>query len=477
MIPRQENQTRRWPDRRAELGRAFIVGSCIAAFGLLGPSCSRTPAGGDESASESAPESESASESEESAASEATSVGSESTATSVSSTESTDTSDGGSDLPEDDLYRGDDPSCGDGEAKAGVYCFEYADTPLPWGQLVLGRFTDPAVDQLGVYDGVGRELTVWRSDGGGVLTQAASYDFPPPWDSDDAAVGIGFAADVMGDDKDELLIGRAVGGTVLTLSLDSSAPTQAHLSQGLPVFANGLVPFEFSGDAKGDLVAFGDAPDVVSAWVSDGAGQFYESSGTTPAQLPCGAVEVARGNFADKDQLVVLTASCAGQPQPLRLIEAVGDDLIETPGPMIEEQVVGLAVGDLDGDGRDDLLSYSSYTGSLFVMSGEADGLAEPVEFPAALLCPLCPCVQCGLLRSLEIGNLDGSPEADLAVSIISPDGQRIIVGLNPGAPTETWYELDADGDALALIDLDADGLDDMLLRRGNGFEALMSQP
>ncbi|HWK29161.1 MAG TPA: VCBS repeat-containing protein [Solirubrobacter sp.] len=113
---------------------------------------------------------------------------------------------------------------------------------------------------------------------------------------------------------------------------------------------------------------------------------------------------------------------------------------------------MGIAAGDLDGDGRDDLLATFDRSGTLVVLSGQADGqLAPPVTYQ------LRDPVKETRATAVAVGDADGDGDLDVfaafdgAVTVLLNDGKTLTprnATLPVGAPADLAF---ADGRLFVL--------------------------
>jgi hypothetical protein len=124
-----------------------------------------------------------------------------------------------------------------------------------------------------------------------------------------------------------------------------------------------------------------------------------------------------------------------------------------------------LAIGDLNGDGADDLVALSTTHNSVSVLLNQGQG-----GFAAKVLYP----VTRGPI-AVAIGDLDGDGRADLAVAVFGTcSGSGCIVyngylGVLPNLGVGTFdtpvtYPAGMQPRALAIADLDRDGLADVAI-------------
>ena len=160
--------------------------------------------------------------------------------------------------------------------------------------------------------------------------------------------------------------------------------------------------------------------------------------------------------------LDLATARFSGNVVELRYVGALG-----VFGPPVNVAVAdgpsGIAAGDVDGDGRPDLVACSTGgAGAISLLRNRGDGTFERHDFPAG-----------GGARFCALGDLDGDGRPDLVLSYTTD--ARIAVAHNTGGgfAAPVFYASRRAPNNLALADLDGDGrLDVVALCSPNGVGA-----
>jgi hypothetical protein len=307
---------------------------------------------------------------------------------------------------------------------------------------------------------------VWRQGAGGVGGR------PGEGDRFGAALAVG---DLDGDGIDDLVIGapgetvggRAGAGAVHVLygtprrlrSAGSEIWTQARRGMATSAqagdgFGSALAVGDFDGDARDDL-AVGVPGERIGG--RDDAGMVQVLAGGPQGLTPAGVWHQAAGGGLE------------GRRQPGAAVGAV------------------LAAGDLNGDGIDDLaigaptarVGRAGAAGEVHVVAGSSTGLdASTAQRWSQTRAGEASGAGNGFGRALAIGDLDGAGVAELVVGV--PGANRgagaIVVLAGPLASPTTvawWSPSDRGvrvpavagssfGAALALLDLDGDGRDDL---------------
>lgn len=115
----------------------------------------------------------------------------------------------------------------------------------------------------------------------------------------------------------------------------------------------------------------------------------------------------------------------------------------------VASKPAGIAAGDVDGDGRPDLVACSSGgTGTISLLRNHGDGTFDRADFPAS-----------GAVSHCALGDLDGDGRPDLVLTY--PGDARIAVALNTGgafAPPVSYPSAKPFPRNVELADLDGDG-------------------
>ena len=381
-------------------------------------------------------------------------------------TGSSDTSDGSSSTGSDFV-----PSCGDGEAGPGEFCFEPGDVfeHQDFGfALAIGDVDgDGFADVLHV---IQDEALVSLGDGAGGLTDPLTLSV------DGVGTLPGQAgstiADFDGDGALDIVVAESaeMAGSRLRAAYTDGLELQFGTTE---VDVEVPEPYAFVALASGPTLG-GDGPGVVAVAdgamsvfpvTSDGVGAAVDTSFVLP-----GATLLAVGNLNNDGHDDVLLGSTGGDgvsPIVRRFFGSASGALVQHPTSLLEELGVSgdglsaMASGDFDGDSNPDIVL--AVANALVV--GFGDGVVgfssvETLSSPAAVF-------------ALHTADLDGDGTDEL---IVTESGIRVLADLASGGETVFEYE-PAWGDVglVATGDLNGDAVPDIALgdRRFNG-EALV---
>ena len=128
-----------------------------------------------------------------------------------------------------------------------------------------------------------------------------------------------------------------------------------------------------------------------------------------------------------------------------------------------------VAVGDMDGDGDLDLLTGDSYSGRVTIRLNDGSG-----GFGTSLLMPVAGSTSIGYVKDLEVGDVDG--DGDLDVAVISIGSSDVTICFNNGATGFSGSTVATAGfrpQDISLADLDGDS--DLDLAVANGQDATVA--
>lgn len=244
--------------------------------------------------------------------------------------------------------------------------------------------------------------------------------------------------------------------------------TLAGVTYQIPVF----VVADFNKDSKADIAVFKSETAQVTLFLGNGDGTFTEGSsfavGTSPLTIATGDVD----GDGKADLVVGRRVRSAARSDYLTIWTGNGDGTF-APGPLVDRAsaVENLAVGDLDGDGRDDIVAGG----------GGLSGVKEV----RVLLASAAGTFTASADYAPALESLIGSPYAKLISADADGDGHRDLIaatnqgvalyfGDGTGAIGSPWAsKLSSSGDA-TVGDIDGDGKLDILVRNTNAGQWLV---
>ncbi len=246
-----------------------------------------------------------------------------------------------------------------------------------------------------------------------------------------------------------------VSGFCVAGACPAAFTRQADVTIATPPTSVGLV--DLNGDGKLDLVTASDAGDSVSVALGRGDGTFGAPSTVAAGARPVG---LALGDL-DGDghaDVVVANGGSFGTMGGVSVLLGKGDGTLRAAATReggYEPKYVALA--DVDGDGRGDVVVLTWLGGKLGVFRGTGGGgIANVVEQDAA-----------GKAGGMAIGDMNGDGRPDVAVS-----GGDLLVFLNNGAGAFAAAEsyrarVGGDDSPVLLRDFNGDGKLDTVVGAG----------
>jgi hypothetical protein len=300
--------------------------------------------------------------------------------------------------------------------------------------------------------------------GTGTGSFAAAVNFVAGEDPRAVAVG-----DFDGDGKQDLAVADYVSGTVSVLLGTGTGSFAAPVS-----FAAGSNPYfvavgDFNGDGKQDLavVNYGSSSNNVSVLLGTGTGSFGAAVNFTAGSGPRavavgdfngdGKQDLAVANYISSDVSVLLGTGGG----------SFGDAMNFTAGA----EPYSVAVGDFNGDGKQDLAVANIDSNNVSVLLGTGTGSFGDAVNYATGLAPF----------SVAVGDFNNDGKQDLAVANFA--GNSDSVSMLPGTGTGSFgtgaeFAVGSNPDSVAVGDFNNDGKQDLAVANyiSNDVSVLLNQ-
>jgi hypothetical protein len=326
--------------------------------------------------------------------------------------------------------------------------------------------------------------SVLLGNGDGTFRPAASYN------SGGLNAFTVVSVDVNGDGKLDLLVvnecadNSCSSGSASVLLGNGDGTFQSPLSYGSGgTYSYSLAVADVNGDGKPDLIVANECADnncssngSVSVLLGNGDGTFqtavpYGSGGLYPLSVAVGDV-----NGDGKPDLIVANEcadnNCSSNGS-VSVLLGNGDGTLQTAVPYGSGGLyaLGVAVGDLNGDGKPDLIvanqcgnNNNCSNGSMGVLLGNGDGTFQTAT---ATVTPVL-----GGIQTIVLGDFNGDHNLDVAAG----SGNTLLLGNGDGT-FQSPIALGAGGPGIATGDLNGDGRPDLavggvsvLLNVSSGF-------
>lgn len=305
-----------------------------------------------------------------------------------------------------------------------------------------------------------RSFTVSQAQPSGTLTPSTGSPFPTGSHPQTVAVG-----DFNGDGIPDLVTPNAGTKTVTVLLGNGSGgftPEASPVTVGNAPFSVAVA--DFNGDSFADIATANGDDNTVSVMLGNGSGGFTAAPGSPFAvgSEPVGAVvgdfngdgipDLAVSNLAGSTVTVLLGNGAGGFTSAAGSPIAVGTN----PGPV--------AVGDFNGDGIQDLAVGNFGNNNVTVLLGNGSG-----GFTAATNSPFS--AGKGSL-STAVGDFNGDGKQDLAIANQTDGTVTVLLGDGSGgftAAAGSPFTVGATPFALAVADLNGDGIADLAVPNSGG--------
>jgi hypothetical protein len=321
---------------------------------------------------------------------------------------------------------------------------------------------DGKLDVAVVGSGFGGNLSVLLGNGDGTMQQATTYT--TSFGSNSVAAG-----DFNGDGKPDLVVANGTGSNILLFTGNGDGTFQAAKSVG-SYFAgtNYIAAADFNNDGKLDFAV--SAIGGVSIQLGNGDGTFHPGTGiSTLGCSGCSAGPIALADVNGDGFLdVVLANGAVLVPPGGKTIGTITVYLGKGNGSFqsgvsytIGYNATSVAIGDLNGDGKPDIVvgdsggggTFPPSPGGLAVLLGNGDGTFQnAVRYASANL------------NWVAMADFNGDNFPDVAAA--SNNGQTITVFLSNGDGTlrnVVAYGAGGGPPALAVGDLNGDGKPDLV--------------
>jgi hypothetical protein len=276
-------------------------------------------------------------------------------------------------------------------------------------------------------------------------------------------------ADLSGDGKPDLAVsnlGSYANGSVSVLLSNGDGTFQSQQSYPVGTYPDALAVADVNGDGRPDLIAANYGDDTVSVLLNTGQGAFAPPKNFRTGS---GAISVTVADLQGDGRLDIVTANRGTSQQAATTVSIL---LGNGDGTFQEQQQknagVGsnprsVAVGDVNGDGRPDLVVANRLDNTVSVLLGNGDGTFQnqPSQIYHVGKKP----------RAVAVADVNGDGKPDLIVADFGDSTVSVLLGNGDGSfqdspsylKTHTFF-VGSGPVALAVADVNGDGKPDLVV-------------
>jgi hypothetical protein len=283
-------------------------------------------------------------------------------------------------------------------------------------------------------------------------------------------------ADVNGDGKPDLVAANEYDNTVGVLLGNGDGTFQPQQTQPVGAYPDAVAVADVNGDGIPDLVVanhgpLGEPGDTVGVLLGDGDGTFRPQQTYTVGSYP-GSVAVADLNGDGIPDLVVANSDPFG-PGTVSVLRGNGDGTFRGQHTLaVGDDPDSVAVADVNGDGKPDLVVANRYGHTVSVLLGNGDGTFRPQQT-----------YEVGEdSDSVAVADVNGDGKPDLVVANSADNTVSVLLGNGDGTfQDQQTFRVGVFPTAVAATDINSDGKPDLVVAHevssfGGGVNVLLGK-
>ena len=263
--------------------------------------------------------------------------------------------------------------------------------------------------------------------------------------------------DFNGDGILDLAVTNSNDGTVSVLLGNGDGTFKTAVNYAVGVTPFGIAVADLNHDGKLDLVVANYGDNTVSVLMGNGDGTFQPARSYAAGSRP---VTVAVGDFNGDGKLDIAVAD---YDDTVTVLMGNGDGTFQAPDTFQAgaQGNSGIAVGDLAGNGKQDIVVTSPFAGQVSVLMGNGDGTFQPgVNYAEG-----------ALPYSVILADFNGDGKLDMAIA----EGTCVTVRMGNGDGTfGSAVNYVGTAFSLAVGDFNGDGKLDLAAVRANDVQILL---
>lgn len=278
----------------------------------------------------------------------------------------------------------------------------------------VGDFNGDGKQDLAVANAGTSNVTILMGSGNGGFVEAPGSPVGAGTSARSVAVG-----DFNSDGKQDIVVGWAGGSHVSILLGNGNGGFNETSIGGVQAFPAYIAVGDFNGDGKHDVAVANGGSDSVTILLGDGNGGFNTAALINVGTQP---LSIAVGNFNSDSVQDILVGNAASDNMMVLLGDGIGGFNPTSNSPVSTGSTPrAVVVGDFNADGKQDAALANHTVGKATILLGNGGGGFNPASFSP---------VTVGVTPvSVAVGDFNGDGKQDLAVANVNSDNISILIG------------------------------------------------